>query len=399
MASNDKTVFDPGATVPENSKTVLESNATILDGSTTMLEAALSDAAERAGPTVSNATIQKGSTILDTYRVESDAIEGGMGSVWRVHHTGWNVDLAMKRPQPKCFSSEKSKADFIHECEAGIGLGLHPNIVSCYYVREIAGTPTIFSEWMDGGSLESAIKNGALYAGTEQEQRERILDIAIQFVRGLHYAHEAGLIHQDVKPDNVLLTKAGEAKVADFGLAHARAVLTGLEGGPALRESADSGKTMLSPSGGCTPAYCSMEQMDRKPLTRRTDIYSWAVSIMEMYLGARPWANGVVAGLNCRNYFEQARVSIPPALKELLAQCMKAEPDDRPHDFREIEATLHEIYLAETGKAYPRPAPKAAADTADSLNNRALSMLDLGKAEEAERLWETAISAAITTMR
>ena len=104
MASNDKTVFDPGATVQENSKTVLESNATILDGSTTMLEAALSDAAERAGPTVSNATIQKGSTILDTYRVESDAIEGGMGSVWRVHHTGWNVDLAMKRPQPKCFS-------------------------------------------------------------------------------------------------------------------------------------------------------------------------------------------------------------------------------------------------------------------------------------------------------
>jgi len=139
-----------------------------------------------------------------------------------------------------------------------------------------------------------------------------------------------------------------------------------------------------------------MEQMDGKALTRRTDIYSWAVSVMEMYLGDRPWAygqcgNGVVAGLNCRGYFEEARVPMPDALKELLAQCMEAEPTDRPHDFVEIEARLHEIYKDETGSPYPRPAPKAAADTADSLNNRALSMLDLGKTEAAERAWATAL--------
>ena len=392
MAANDKTVLDPGATVPESGKTVLESNAAVLDDGTTMLEAALSDAAGRAGAGArENAAIQKGETILDTYRVESDAIEGGMGSVWRVHHMGWNVDLAMKRPQPQCFSTEKSKADFIRECEAWINLGLHPNIVSCYYVREISGTPSIFSEWMDGGSLEGAIQKETLYEGTEAAQKEHLLDVAIQFARGLHYAHEAGLIHQDVKPDNVLLTKEGDVKVADFGLARARAVLTALEGGPTMRELADSGKTMFSPSGGYTPAYCSMEQMDGKPLTRRTDIYSWAVSVMEMYVGSRPWANGVVAGLSCPGYFEQARVSMPEALKNLLAQCLNAEPENRPHDFAETEAKLHEIYKAETGTAYPRPAPKAAADTADSLNNRALSFLDLGRPDEAESLWEKAI--------
>ena len=401
MVNNDKTVLDPDATVPEGGKTVLDSAATVLetgaetvpDGGTTMLEAALSDAAVQTGPPVSNAAIQKGSTILDTYRVESDAIEGGMGSVWRVHHTGWNVDLAMKRPQAKCFSTEKSKADFIHECEAWINLGLHPNIVSCYYVREISGTPSIFSEWMDGGSLESAIQKGTLYEGAEAAQKERLLDIAIQFARGLHYAHEAGLIHQDVKPDNVLLTKEGEAKVADFGLARARAVLTALEGDVTMNENADGGKTMLSPSGGYTPAYCSMEQMDGRELTRRTDIYSWAVSVMEMYLGSRPWANGVVAGLGCRSYFENTRISLPEALKELLTQCLDSEPENRPHDFEEIEVKLHKIYEAETGGAYPRPAPKAAADTADSLNNRALSFLDLGKDEEAEACWGRALSA------
>jgi tetratricopeptide (TPR) repeat protein len=134
-----------------------------------------------------------------------------------------------------------------------------------------------------------------------------------------------------------------------------------------------------------------MEQMDGRELPRRTDIYSWAVSVMEMYIGSRPWANGVVAGLSCRNYFEQTRVSMPEALKELLAQCLEDEPENRPHDFGEVEAALQEIYAAEIGSGYPRPEPKAAADTADSLNNRALSFLDLRKKDEAEKCWEQAV--------
>ena len=364
LMSSDKTVFDPGATMPEGG--------------------------EAPAP---NQSINKGDTVLDTYKVESNAIQGGMGSVWRVHHTGWNTDLAMKRPQPQCFATENSKARFTHECAHWINLGLHPNIVSCYYVREIGGTPTIFSEWMDGGSLETAIQKGTLYEGTEAEQKERILDISIQFARGLHYAHEAGLIHQDVKPDNLLLTKEGEAKVADFGLANARAALTVLEGDLAPGETTDGGMTIASPSGGYTPAYCSMEQMDGKVLSRRTDIYSWAVSVMEMYVGSRPWTNGVVAGLSCEAYLTETRVPISPELRVLFVQCMAAEPDDRPHDFAEVEAELQKIYKAVTGGDYPRPAPKAAADTADSLNNRALSFLDLGKAEEAESCWERALKA------
>ena len=111
---------------------------------------------------ISNEEIHKGDEILQIYRVEDDAIHGGMGSVWRVRHMGWNADLAMKRPQPRFFSegSDRRKAEFVAECEHWINLGLHPNIVSCYYVREIGGVPTIFSEWMDGGSLKEAIRCG-----------------------------------------------------------------------------------------------------------------------------------------------------------------------------------------------------------------------------------------------
>jgi hypothetical protein len=179
---------------------------------------------------ISNESITKGTPIADIYEVVSDAIKGGMGSVWKVHHKGWNTDLAMKRPQPKYFTegSEERKKNFIHECESWINLGLHPNIVSCYYVREIGGVPSIFSEWMENGSLQNRIKDRSLYAGTDGEVQARLLDIAIQFARGLHYAHESEghLIHQDVKPDNLLLTKNWDAKVSDFGLARARIQLT-----------------------------------------------------------------------------------------------------------------------------------------------------------------------------
>ena len=134
---------------------------------------------------ISNEQIHKGDVILETYTVRDNAIDGGMGSVWRVHHGSWNTDLAMKRPQPRFFSEGS----------------------------EIGGVPTIFSEWMDGGSLKDAIRSGRLYDGTKTEVQARLLDIAIQTVRGLRYSHENGLVHQDVKPENILMTGDWDTKM------------------------------------------------------------------------------------------------------------------------------------------------------------------------------------------
>ena len=387
---NDKTIFDSGITTRENEGATKPEEGRTASPEGTLAEAAIVEASAYTGEILSNDTIQKDHILLSTYRVDFGPIHGGMGSVWRVHHQNWNLDLAMKRPQARLFTNETQKANFIRECESWINLGLHPNIVSCYYVRELGGVPTIFSEWMENGSLENRIQDGSVYEGTEGEVQKRLLDIAIQFARGLRYAHDAGLIHQDVKPDNLLLSEGWDAKVADFGLARARGQLTVLHGTATAIEN-DPGTTGLAPSGGYTPAYCSMEQMDGKPLTRRTDIYSWAVSVMELYLGERPWANGVAAGFSCQDYFTMCRVSMPDKFKSLLAKCLAAEPENRPHDFGEIENALKEIYRIETGTDYPRPVPKAAANTPDSLNNRALSFLDLGKEETAESLWTLAL--------
>ena len=340
-----------------------------------------------------SAAYGKGQTILETYRVDSDPICGGMGAVWRVHHRSWNRDLAMKRPQARFFNSGKSRESFIRECREWINLGLHPNIVSCYYVREIGGVPTVFAEWMDNGSLKNHIKNGTLYFGSVSGQQERLLDIAIQFARGLRYAHERGLIHQDVKPDNLLLTESWDAKVADFGLARARTFMTAPAESSAACGITDPEATTVTPVGGYTLAYASPEQLNSQSLTRRTDIYSWAVSVMEMYLGERLWMSGNAAGEACRGYFGRCRVPMPERLQELLAACLTRAPDGRPHDFAVVETELLQIYRESVGRAYPRRAARAAADTAESLNNRALSYLDLGNTEEAGRFFDAAAAA------
>jgi len=137
-----------------------------------------------------------------------------------------------------------------------------------------------------------------------------------------------------------------------------------------------------------------MEQLNGEVLSRRTDIYSWAVSVLEMFLGERPWQSGAIVGTACEDYFDMdMQVPLPEEMKIILQSCLNENPDARPHDFAEIDDDLLFIYEAQTGAAYPRERSKAAADTADSLNNKALSYLDLGKPVDAEKCWERALAA------
>ena len=318
--------------------------------------------------------------ILGLYRLEGEVAEGGMGKVYRVHHTSWNVDLAMKQPHAHMFETQAQKDTFAHECDAWINLGLHPHIVSCYYVREIDGIPSIFAEWMEGGDLTHAVRDGKI------DSLERILDIAIQFAWGLDYAHEQGLIHQDVKPENVMFDSEGNIKVTDFGIANAKRDI-----GISTSMTAQFDGTMISEAGAYTPAYCSPEQANKDKLTKRTDIWSWAVSMLEMFLCERLWESGVVAGLACEDYFESVKVPIPESVKDLLRNCFKENEAERPHDFKTIADKLLEIYESEIGAPFKRTEPVSAEDTPESLNNRALSYIDMGQEEKVDDLWQQAL--------
>jgi len=331
-----------------------------------------------------------GDVILDLYEVKDIHKGGGMGLVYRVHHRGWNIDLAVKSPRADWFKTEEQKENFVRECETWINLGLHPHTVSCYYVRTLGGIPHVFAEYIEGGSLSDWVKTRKLYEGGQKKALERILDIAIQFAWGLHYAHEQGLIHQDVKPANVMMTPDGTPKVTDFGLAKAR----GLAGEGA---AVAPGRSVLVSTGGMTPAYCSPEQAGKEKLSRKTDIWSWGLSVLEMFTGEVTWMAGQAAPevLEAHLNAPAETVLIPPMpepVADLLRQCFKVGPRSRPPNMESVADRLCETYAQIYG-AYSRPAPKAVQLTPDAHNNRALSYLDLGKEAKASDEWKAALAA------
>ncbi len=313
--------------------------------------------------------------------------KGGFGTVYRVHHNTWNIDLAVKRALNL---SESSKATFINEAEKWIDMGLHPHIISCYYVRNIDGFPHTFAELAEGKSLHDWIEgNGfSLYEGNLDQVLARILDVAIQFAWGLAYAHQQGLIHQDVKPHNALMTREGVLKVTDFGLAKA-----GAHSEPGVK--ADPGKGFLVSGGAYTRAYCSPEQAAGLKLSIKTDIWSWAVSVLEMFCGEIRWLAGQAAATALENYLthepEPGIPQMPDDLADLLSECFRNDPAERPADMSAIADRLLKIYIDAIGKDYDRQTPKPAELRADNLNNKALTMLDIGKPAEAETLLREAL--------
>ncbi len=351
-----------------------------------------------------------GDVILNVYEVKrletgkddgKHYAEGGMGLVYRVHHRGWDLDLAVKSPKSEAFGTEQGKRDFERECKTWIELGLHPNIVTCYYVRRVGGIPRVFAEFVDGGSLEDWVRTKELYEGGPAKALPRILDIAIQIGWGLHYAHERGVIHQDVKPGNVMM-QGLVPKMTDFGLAKARFA--------AARVSPESTQASMVVSwGGMTPAYCSPEQIEaavqaesgmpddeRTKLSRRTDIWSWALTLFAMFFGKPPCRyGGQTAPQVFEAYLERAPndaslPKMPGSLAALLQRCFRVNPDARPQTMEEIAEELTAVYREVTGKPYPRQEPVSTELMANSLNNRAASLLDLGKQQEAAELLEEA---------
>jgi WD40 repeat protein len=155
--------------------------------------------------------------------------------------------------------------------------------------------------------------------------------------------------------------------------------------------------SILVSAGGLTPAFCSPEQVQGRPVSRKTDIWSWGVSILHVFVGSAHWTAGYLAAGVLLDYLERGPTdaclpAMPPALAELLKLCFRPNPEDRPRDMLEIVGVLQKLYAQTTGQSYRRETPQAAKALADSLNNRALSLHDLHKDDEAENLWQEALT-------
>jgi len=339
---------------------------------------------EERGPTL----WQVGDLMDGKHEVRAILGEGGMGTVYKVYVRSQNTEKAVKCPRPEIFASPNGKTLFIREVETWTALGAYPHIVRGYSVNIIKSIPHVFAEYVPGGSLAEWIARRQLYACGPREALSEILGIAIQFAWGLHFAHERGLVHRDVKPANVMMAANGVVKVADFGLASAR-----LQAGEPTIELGNGRPSMLVSSRGGTPAYCSPEQAASRPLSHKTDIWSWGVSVLEMFVGEVTWLVGAAAREVLAGYqaLDPALPRMPEAVINLLSSCFQQEPDERPATMLDVATELQRIYADCIGHPYGRRMPKLPGIQEPVLVNRGLSLLHLERPKEALAALEQAL--------
>jgi len=290
---------------------------------------------------------ERGSMILGEYHVEDILGEGGMGKVYLLVRSRNAVHkFAVKRNRIK---DHASRQNFLNELQTWIDLPEHPHLVPCRFFRTVGDELVIFAEYVVGGSLSERIQSGALH------RLEDILDMAIQFAWGLQAMHDMGLVHQDVKPGNALIARDGTLRVSDFGLARARAA-SGEESSPHPQQS------VLVSFGGMTRAYCSPEQANRQRLTPKTDIWSWGVSVLEMFTGEVLWSSGVAAPEALSACLEgqsggngsQTLPPMPPGVVKVLRRCFEVDPADRWPTLLEAADALTMVYQQVCGMLYHR---------------------------------------------
>ncbi|MBA4065561.1 MAG: hypothetical protein C0501_17970 [Isosphaera sp.] len=287
------------------------------------------------------------------YKVLSELGAGGMGVVYKAEHRIMGRVVALKVMAPHLTAKAGSADRFRKEVRAAARLG-HPNIVTAHDADEAGGLHFLVMEYVDGVSLERLVaKRGPLPVTAA-------CALARQAALGLGHAHARGMVHRDIKPQNLMVTRRGHLKVMDFGLA--RFVRDGVEAeaGPPGRLPFGAGKPVADPLTNPnllmgTPDYLSPEQArNSAAVDARSDLYSLGCTLYFLLTGAAPFAraSSLIDKLLAHTEeppppVREVRPDVPEGLAALLWRLLAKNPDDRPAGAAEVAAALAPYLRAE----------------------------------------------------
>jgi tetratricopeptide (TPR) repeat protein/tRNA A-37 threonylcarbamoyl transferase component Bud32 len=279
------------------------------------------------------------STLGATYTLEHELTGGGMARVFAATETALGRRVVVKVLPPELVQGV-SVERFRREIQLAAQLQ-HPHIVPVHAAGEINGLPYYTMPLVDGPSLRARLANGGPLPISEA------IGILRDVAKALAFAHERGVVHRDIKPDNVLLA-GGSAVVTDFGVAKALSA--------SKRSSSGSTLTQIGTSLG-TPAYMAPEQAAGDPATdSRADVYAFGVMAYEMLAGRPPFHGRTPQQLLAAQMSEpprpigEVRPDTPPLLARLVMKCLEKEPDDRPQAASDLVRVLETVT---SGGAHP----------------------------------------------
>jgi len=277
---------------------------------------------------------------ISHYEILEPLGEGGMGVVYRAHDTRLDRTVAIKVVRPDAASSRERRERFVREAKAASALN-HPHIVIIHDIDRDASDGAerdfIVMEYLDGTSLDKLL-------ATKPLPIDEALRYATQVAGALAAAHAAGIVHRDVKPANVMLTKKGDVKLVDFGLA--KLVET---------DSSDDGPTLsasLRTEHGAvlgTPSYMSPEQAEGRPVDCRTDVFSFGSMLYEMLTGRRPFLGD--SHVSTRKAVltstppspRSTRPEIPANVERVVFRCLEKERENRYPSATELLRELEQV--------------------------------------------------------